>query len=118
MSLESKLVTALSGICPRVRPDWAEDDVALPFITFSRLGGSLINPISNVLPDKSNMFVQINVYSRDRAETVTMIKQVHDTLFVASTFTARANGGPRWDFDSDSGLRWASQDFSIWGVDA
>jgi hypothetical protein len=114
MSLESDLFAVISAVCPRAYPDYAPFDTQRPFVIWSQIGGSVINPMANEVPDKRNAFVQINVWHDTRYGAVEVSQQIEAALIQATQFQARPMSAIVNASDEDLGIRGAMQDFSIW----
>lgn len=115
MSLETDLSALLLTVCPRVFPDVAPSDAALPFITWQQVGGDVIRPLSG-LPDKRNAMVQINCWSDRRAVANELALSVEAALVASVVFVARPVSALVATNDDDTDLRGAMQDFSIWAA--
>lgn len=116
MSLESDLYTLLSSLCPRVFPDVAPTNTVRPYVTWQQIGGQVINPIGNEVPDKRNAQIQINVWSNTRAEANQLAHEIEAAMRVASLFSARPNADFIASYDSDLEVYGTVQDFSVWAL--
>jgi len=114
VSLESDLYGVLSALCPRVYPDFAPTTEARPYLTWQIIGGSVIAPVSNDMPDKRNAMVQVNVWADTRAQANTMAQQIEEALMGSALFQARPIDALSAAFDDDLSVRGAQQTFSIW----
>jgi len=114
MSLESELFTLLKTTCPRVFPDFAPVSTAKPYVTYQGIGGQSINYVDNTVPDLENSRVQIDVWADTRLSAKAIIRQIEDTLRVATTIQARPESAPHNDYNADSLIYSSTQDFSIW----
>jgi hypothetical protein len=114
MTLEAKLVAILKVVCPRTFTDFAPPTTTRPYVTFQQIGGAVINPLANEVPDKENAEIQINVWADTRAEAKAAIKAIEAALIIATTFQARPVAAPASDFDADIPVYCSRQDFTIW----
>lgn len=113
MSLEQSLFTVLQPVCPRVFPDFAPNGTALPFITWSIIGGISIKPLNKTVPNRRQCVVQISVWSKTRAEANTLMLQADATMRQAVLFDAQAESEMMNTTDPDTEYRGAMQDFRI-----
>lgn len=114
MSLETSLYTTLSAVCPRVFPDVAPAETALPYVTWQQIGGSVIKLLANEPATKRNARIQINAWAKSRIEANALAMQIEDALVSSSAFIAQPDSALMAHIDDDSDLRGAMQDFSIW----
>lgn len=113
MSLETKLFTLLKTVCPRVYPDIAPNGTALPYVTWDQLGGISIKPLDKTVPDKRQAVIQINVWSKTRAEANSLMLQIDSVLRQATVFSAQAESEMQSMVDPDTEYRCAMQYFRI-----
>ena len=116
MSLETDLYALLSGVCPRVYPDYAPNDPTYPYIIWQQVGGRTLWTISNTVPDKRHAMMQIDVWSKTRLEANTISLAVESAMIQSSAFIARPTSALIATEDDAGELRGASQDFSIWAA--
>jgi hypothetical protein len=116
MSLETDLFTLLKIVCPRVYPDIAPNSTTLPYITWNQLGGISIKPLNKTVPDKRQAVIQVNVWSKTRAEANSLMLQVDSALRQATVFSAQAESEMQTVVDPDTEYRGAMQDFRITAV--
>lgn len=116
MSLESDLFTTLQAVCPRVFPDVAPTGESRPYITWQQVGGDVIKPLGQDVPDKRNALVQINCWADTRLAANALALQVEAALITAVQFVARPQAALQAAHDDDTDLRGAMQDFSIWAT--
>lgn len=116
MSLEIDLPDTLKVLCPRVFPDVAKTNTQRPYITWQQIGGDVINPIANDIPDKRNAYIQINVWASTRLEANTLALQIEAALIQSTAFTARPQSALMAAFEDDTDLRGTMQDFTIWAL--
>lgn len=114
MSLETDVYAVLQTVCPRVFPDVAPANTAMPYITWQQIGGDVIATVTNDLPDKRNALVQVNCWSSTRLEANQLALQVEVALVGAGQFVAIPRGAFTASFDDDVDGRGTMQDFSIW----
>jgi hypothetical protein len=115
MSLESDLYTLLNQACPRVYPDYAPTGTAKPFVTWSIIGGSPLNPLGKTTPNRRQAMAQINVWSETRIEANGMMLQIDELMRETSLFDALPSGEMMTIVDAETDLRGAIQDFRING---
>jgi hypothetical protein len=114
--MEEALVKALTDLFgENVFPDVADIDTPVPFCVYRQIGGTPVNTIDGVPPDRKNALVEIVVVSRTRKETMTMIRAVEDMLRQAPLY-ATVMSGAQSLYDEETKLRAAVQEFSIWDV--
>lgn len=116
MSLETDLYSLLSSLCPRVFPDVAPGNTPRPYITWQQIGGQVINPVANEVPDKRNAFIQINVWAATRTEAVALALAIEDGMRQSVTFQARPNAAHVASYEDDLDLYGTVQDFSVWAT--
>lgn len=113
MSIERTIYTALSGFADgRVFPDIGPEGVARPYITWTQIGGRVINPIANEPPGKRNATIQVNVWADTRLTAAELSLDIEDAI--------RAIGGRPLAasislYEPDTKLYGTIQEFTIWG---
>lgn len=112
--MEANLVTLLKTLCPRVFPDVAPYETALPYVTFQHIGGTPLRYLDNAAADKRHTMVQINTWAATRAEALSLCRQIEEALCASTAFTAQPDSEPIGDVDGDTDRRGCIQDFSIW----
>ena len=115
--MDETLVKVLSALFDdRVFPDVAEIDTPVPFCVYRQIGGSPVNTLDGVPADRKNAIVEIVVVSRTRKETMTLIRAVEDMLVLGPVY-ANVMSGVQSLYDEETGLRAATQDFSVWDIE-
>lgn len=114
MSLETDVYAVLQTVCPRVFPDVAPFNTQMPYITWQQIGGDVITPLSNELPDKRNALIQVNCWTESRLSSNQLALQVEAAMVAASQFVAVPRGAFTSSFEDDVDGRGTMQDFSIW----
>lgn len=115
MTVEASIFTALSGLCSnRVFPDVAPFGTALPYITYTQVGGEAFSHLANTVPDKQNGRFQFNVFGTTRSACMALMAQIETALVTATAFQARPIGAPVNTYDHDMQLYGCMCDFSIW----
>ena len=115
--MDETLVKVLSALFDdRVFPDVAEIDTPVPFCVYRQIGGSPVNTLDGVPADRKNAIVEIVVVSRTRKETMTLIRAVEDMLVQGPVY-ANVMSGVQSLYDEETGLRAATQDFSVWDIE-
>lgn len=113
MSVKAQLFNVLKVICPRTFPGFAPTSTERPYITYQRIGGAVINPIANTVPDKKLGEFQINVWADTQLAADNMIELVEIALRQSTTVQARPLGEPADDWDADMSRYCARQDFRV-----
>ena len=114
MSIETDLFTTLKALCGnRVFPDKADLGTALPYVTYSQIGGEVISPVANEVADKKNGRLQFNVWGT-RAQCASLILQIESALVTSTLFQARPIGAASITYDYDMAFFGAQLDFSVW----
>lgn len=116
MSLETDLSALLKAICARTYPDVAPANTATPYITWQQLGGEALRFGDNTAPDKRNSLMQINVWSKSRIESVTLIRQIEDAVCASSAWQAVPQGEARSTYEPDMLLYGSIQTLDIWAA--
>lgn len=112
--MESDLVVVLQAVCPRVHPDVAPLATTVrPFITWQLIGGQALRHIDNTASAQRMSFVQINVWSHTRAESLTLARAAEEAMCAATQFNARPDAELIAEFDEDLALYGTMQDFTI-----
>lgn len=114
MSFESQLFAVLQAACPRVFPDVAPLGTATPYLTWQALGGASLRFLDNTASDKRNVLLQINSWSKTRAEATALIRQIEDALCASALFIASPEGEALSTYESDTLLYGSIQRFSIY----
>lgn len=114
MTVEANIRTALLTVCARVFPDVAPTNTTRPYVTYTQIGGQVINPIGNDIPSKQNGEFQINVWSSTRAEAASLMLQIEAAMRQSAAFVARPLTAPSSDYDHDMLLYGSRQEFSVW----
>lgn len=111
MTFEADLTTLLKTVCPRVSADFAPVSTPRPYVTFQGIGGAPLNFLDNGAPGVRLPDVQVNVWADSRIEAMAVIHSIEAAMRAASAFHAHPLGEPAWDFDADSLVFGARQDF-------
>lgn len=114
MTVEADIRTALLNECPRVRFDFAAVGTQRPYVTVQQVGGNVINPIGNTVPDKQHGEFQVNVWADSREAASLLALAIEARLRTTTTFQARPRSAPVADFDPDVPVYGTRQDWSIW----
>lgn len=115
--MEKTLVEVLSALFgDRVFPDVAEINTPVPFCVYRQIGGDPINYLGPELPDRKNALIEIVVCTYSRQDTMRLIRRVEDALCSAPLY-AEAMDGAKSVHDKETGIRAATQEFSIWDID-
>ena len=117
MTVEASLYTALSALVGgRVYPDVAPAGAVVPYITYQQVGGVAFAYLDKSPADRKNGRVQINVWATTRAEATALILQAETALTASTSFQASPIGAHANDYEDDTKLYGALQDFSIWSA--
>lgn len=114
MSFESNLDALLKTLCPRTFPDVAPLGTATPYMTWQQLGGESLRFLDNTTGDKRNVLLQINAWSKTRAEATALIRQIEEALCASALFIAIPEGEALSLLEDP--LRGCVQRFSIYAA--
>lgn len=115
--MEEALVEALTDLFgENVFPDVADIDTPVPFCVYRQIGGTPVNTIDGVPPDRRNALIEVVVVTRTRKETMAMMRAVEDLLRQEPIY-ATVMSGAQSLYDEETKLRAAIQEFSIWDID-
>lgn len=115
MTVQADIVTTIKGLCGnRIFPGRAPFGTDTPYVTYSQVGGEVINPVSNEVANKKNGRFQFNVWSTTRSASSALILQIEEALVVTTLFQAKPIGAASDNDDVDMNLYGSMQDFSIW----
>jgi hypothetical protein len=113
VSLESDIIAAIGPlVANRVYPDVAPLNVAIPYITYSRVGGVPTNTLAGD-SNGQNARIQFNFWHTRRSEVNDLAKAVKGVL-TETPFFAVSLGEPVAEFNAVTKDRGARQDFSFW----
>lgn len=113
MSMESDFVAALEALCPEVHPLTASIDTPRPYITWQHIGGTSWRFTEGTAPSLRHALVQVNVWADTYAAALVLVRQVEEALCASAAFTARPEGEPVGQDESDLNRYGLIQDFSI-----
>lgn len=117
MTVESDLYAALQSlVAGRVYPDVAPDGATTPYITYQQIGGKSTQYLESTLPDKKNGRFQVNVWATTRTSASALVLQVEAAIVGSMAFQSEAIGAHVSDYEPDTKLFGAMQDFSIWSA--
>ena len=115
MTVESAIFDTLKGLVSnRVYPDAAPSGVTKPYITYTQVGGEVVNYVEGTMPNRKNGLFQINVWADTRAAASSLMLLVEAAMLAAPVFAATADRAPFYEYDQDVPIYGAHQDFSIW----
>lgn len=114
MTFESDLLARLELSCDRVFPDVADVGTPRPYVTYTQIGGRVLNPVANESPGKRNAVIQVNVWASTRLEAVSIINDIEDRMRTADAFQSRPIDAAYNDYDHDADVYASRQDFTIW----
>lgn len=110
---ESIVYGALSVVLAnKVFPDVAPAATPAPWITYQAVGGQDFNTVDSETPTTFNARMQITVWSKTRAQTTAIMKQVFQAL-ANPVVKAVPIGGPVSTFEADTLLYGSTLDFSL-----
>jgi len=117
MTIEAEIYSALKGLVGnRCFPDLAPLSTVRPYITYVQIGGEAISYLDNTVPDGKIGRFQINVWGDTRASVSALMLQVEAAMIQATAFQARPLSAPSSDYDHDSLVYGAMQDFSVFST--
>lgn len=117
MTIEADIYTAIKSLVSnRCFPDFAPLSTARPYITYVQIGGEAISYLDNTVPDGKIGRFQINVWGDTRASVSALMLQVEAAMIQATAFSARPVSAPSSDYDHDSLVYGAMQDFSVFST--
>ena len=117
MTIEADLFTTLNGLVGgRMYPDDAPNGAALPYITYTQIGGDVVRYTEAAVPPTKNGLFQFNVWGATRTVCSALILQIEAALVTSSVFQTEPQGAFDSVRDFDMDLRGARQVFSIWSV--
>lgn len=117
MTIEAEIYSALNGLVGnRCFPDLAPLSTVRPYITYVQIGGEAISYLDNTVPDGKIGRFQINVWGDTRASVSALMLQVEAAMIQATAFQARPLSAPSSDYDHDSLVYGAMQDFSVFST--
>lgn len=115
MTIEADIYTALQSlVAGRVFPDVAPSGAAVPYVVYQEISGESPIFLERAVPSKKHGRFQITVWAATRIEASTLILQVEEAMTLSLLFQAKPIGGRTSDYDEDTELRGARQDFSVW----
>lgn len=114
MSIETDLTTILKTVCPRTFPVVAPAGTARPYVTYTLIGGRPLRWLDGSAADKRHSIVQVSVWSDSLLTTAQTIRAIEDALCAAAVVTARPQEEPRTDYEPETKLYGAMQDFDIY----
>ncbi|MBD8654119.1 DUF3168 domain-containing protein [Oxalobacteraceae sp. CFBP 13730] len=97
----------------RVYPDVAPLGTDTPYITYQVVGGEPINFLSGDRPDKQFVRMQVNVWSKHRAEAAEISMLVEDALRSATALQVEVVSGRTSTYDEETDSRGTMQDFML-----
>lgn len=114
MTPEEHIAAALRHLAGgRVFPDVAEPDTTTPYITYQVTGGEPVTFISDDIPDKQNLHIQVRVWSRRREEASHIGAQAERALLAAASLQADVLTCRIASYDETTQYRGTTQDFQL-----
>lgn len=115
MTIEALIYTAIKTLCAnRVYFDIAPMGAAMPYITFTQVGGEAFSHMANTVPDKQNGRFQFNVWGNSRSQCSALMAQIESAMVTSAAFQARPIGAPQSLYDADMQIFGSQCDFSVW----
>lgn len=118
MSYEPKLVSILTGLCPRSFPVTAPWGTAMPYVIWQRTGGrSMRNLNKRATGSLRNGTVSISVWAATTKQAEVLMRQIEDALTGTNAIQCTPLGEAMDAYDdggSDAGIYGMQQSFSIW----
>lgn len=113
MTAEAVVYGALQALASgSVFPDIAPAATPAPWVTYQSVGGVDYATVDSETPSLFNSRMQINVWSKTRAEAASIMKQVYAAL-VNPAVKGVPVGAPVSTFEADTLLYGSRLDFSI-----
>ena len=113
MTVESDFFDAIKGLTSnRCYPDVAPNNATFPLTVFQQVGGVAFNYLEAGTVGKRNARFQVACWATTRIAASALARSVEDAL-VASTLKAYVLGAMVCEFELDTGLYGARQDFSV-----
>ena len=117
MSLETELISAVMGVCPRVYVGTAPMGTPTPYVTWQHIGGDPIEYLDNTAADKRNAQIQLNTWANTPMAAFMLIQEVELALRAAvSQFIARPLSEPIGAYDDADIASGYLQSYSITGI--
>lgn len=117
MTVESAIFDALTGLVSgRAYPDVAPAGVSRPYIVYQQIGGESAQYLDSTLPSRKNGRFQIAVWGDSRTSVAALALLAEQAIATSAAFQAAPIGAPVGDYESDTKLYGARQDFSIWSA--
>ena len=117
MTVEADINTALKGfVSNRCFPDFAPVATVRPYITYVQIGGEALSFLDNTVPSGKFGRFQINVWATTRASASALMLQVEAAMLQASAFQARPVSAPSSEYDHDTMVYGAMQDFNVFST--
>ncbi len=115
MTVEADIYTAVQGLVSgRVYPDVAPAEVTAPYVVYQQVGGESANLITQNISSKKNGRFQFAVWGTTRAAVSALSLQIESALINSVAFQARPIGASVSEYEQETALYGARQDFSIW----
>lgn len=115
MTVGASIFTLLSPLVDgRVFPVTAPFSTQRPYITYQQIGGRVIVPVAQVVPDKQNGFFQVNVWCDVIDDADALALQIEAAFITADAFMAKPMAAPIDLHEPDLGLYAKQQDFTVW----
>jgi hypothetical protein len=114
MSLESDIFDAIKSLTSnRCYPDKAPQNPTPSYTVFQQVGGQALNYLESAAVGKRNARIQIACWATTRIAANALARSVEDAM-VASSLKAYVLSAFTADFDEETKLFGARQEFSIW----
>lgn len=94
-------------------PDFAPQGTQTPYITYQAVGGEPIDMLDGTIPDKTNVRMQINVWSTSRIEASELGAQVELTIRQQVALQPTVLTGRVATLDEETLYRGTMQDFNL-----
>lgn len=98
----------------RVFPVTAPFSTQRPYITYQQIGGRVIVPVAQVVPDKQNGFFQVNAWCDVIDDADALALQIEAAFITAEAFLAKPMSGQIDMHEPDIGIYGKQQEFSVW----
>lgn len=115
MTFEADIFATLTGADPaigtRAFPDVAPVGTLRPYITYQGVGGAVVQPLDNTIPNLRTPDIQVNVWADTRKEAKRVALAVEAAMHAATAFIATRYAEPVADYDEDMNRYGTRQDF-------
>ena len=115
--MEAEFVAAIKAAAPtaNVYFDVAASGAPTPYVVVQQVGGEIIDFMGNDLPNLRNARLQVAVWGKSRVHVNALSRAIESAMRTVTTLHAvKPIGALVADYDMDTLLYGARQDFSVW----